>query len=108
MPELEAEALRVYRRYQREVVEALNLCPWAERARLEGRVTERVLLQRSAESQLSLRAIRELEAMPATLPRLEPSSPNVVTPSLTPVNRASRSSSALTFAPMLIANMFCR
>lgn len=64
MPELEAEALRVYRRYQREVVEALNLCPWAERARLEGRVTERVLLQRSAESQLSLRAIRELEAMP--------------------------------------------
>jgi hypothetical protein len=40
---LEREALRVHRRYQLEVVEALGLCPWAERARLSGEVRERVL-----------------------------------------------------------------
>jgi hypothetical protein len=39
------EAIRVYRRYQLEVVEACGLCPWAERARLEGSMRERVLLQ---------------------------------------------------------------
>jgi hypothetical protein len=38
-----AQALRIYRRYQLEFVEALNLCPWAERARLDGHVAERVL-----------------------------------------------------------------
>jgi hypothetical protein len=43
--EWEREALRVHRRYQREVVEALGLCPWAEKARLEGKVRERVLAQ---------------------------------------------------------------
>ncbi|MEZ4375069.1 MAG: DUF1415 family protein [Polyangiaceae bacterium] len=64
MPKLEAEALRVYRRYQREVVEALNLCPWAERARLDGHVTERVLLQREPDHGPSLAAIAELEANP--------------------------------------------
>jgi hypothetical protein len=40
---LEAEAIRLYRRYQVEIVEGLNLCPWAQRARLDGRVRERVL-----------------------------------------------------------------
>jgi len=39
-----AEALRIYRRYQVEFVEALCLCPWAERARLDGRVSEQVIL----------------------------------------------------------------
>lgn len=38
------EALRLYRRYATEMVEPLKLCPWAERARLEGRVAERALL----------------------------------------------------------------
>lgn len=38
------EAVRVYRRYQLEIVEACGLCPWAERARLDGRVRERVIL----------------------------------------------------------------
>lgn len=38
------EALRIYRRYQLEFVEALNLCPWAERARLDGHVSEAVVL----------------------------------------------------------------
>jgi hypothetical protein len=39
------EAVRLYRRYQLEVVEACGLCPWAARARLDGKVRERVLLQ---------------------------------------------------------------
>jgi hypothetical protein len=39
------EALRLHRRYQTEVVDAYGLCPWAERATLEGRVRARVVLQ---------------------------------------------------------------
>jgi hypothetical protein len=39
------EALRIYRRYAVEIVEAYNLCPWAERARHDGRVRESVLVQ---------------------------------------------------------------
>ncbi len=39
------EAVRVHRRYQTEVVDAYGLCPWAERATLDGKVRERVLLQ---------------------------------------------------------------
>lgn len=35
---LEAEARRLFLRYAREVVEALGFCPWAEEARLAGRV----------------------------------------------------------------------
>lgn len=46
--ELVAEALRVYRRYAVEIVEAFALCPWAARARESGRVAERVLLQRDS------------------------------------------------------------
>lgn len=42
---LEGEALRIYGRYQREFVEALGLCPWAVRAREDGKVTVRVLLE---------------------------------------------------------------
>lgn len=42
---LEQEAIRVYRRYSMEVVEALGICPWAQRARRAGRVRERVLLE---------------------------------------------------------------
>lgn len=44
---LEEEALRVYHRYATEVVEPLGLCPWAKRARLDGRVTRRVILDPS-------------------------------------------------------------
>jgi hypothetical protein len=39
------EAVRLHRRYQTEIVEAYRLCPWAERATLDGRVREAVLLQ---------------------------------------------------------------
>jgi hypothetical protein len=59
-----AEALRLYRRYQLEFVEALGLCPWAERARLEGRVSERVLLDGENLLRDSLRVIDEFSARP--------------------------------------------
>jgi hypothetical protein len=39
------EAVRLYRRYQIEIVERSGLCPWALRARLDGVVREHVLLQ---------------------------------------------------------------
>lgn len=55
-----AEALRIYRRYQLEFVEALNLCPWAERARIDGHVAERVVLQPSDLVSESQRVIAEL------------------------------------------------
>lgn len=37
---LAREAVRIYRRYAVEVVEALRFCPYAERARVEGRTRE--------------------------------------------------------------------
>ncbi len=39
------EAERLYRRYQLEIVEACGLCPWAERARVEGRFKTMILLE---------------------------------------------------------------
>jgi len=55
------ETVRLYRRYEREVVEACELCPWASRVRREGRLRERVLLQRDPESLgPSLDAMEEL------------------------------------------------
>ena len=44
---LRAEAERVYHRYATEIVEPLGLCPWARKARLDGRVTRRVVVQAS-------------------------------------------------------------
>jgi hypothetical protein len=41
---LRSEALRVYRRYASEVVEAFTLCPWATAAQRDGHVTECVIL----------------------------------------------------------------
>jgi hypothetical protein len=58
------EALRIYRRYAVEVIEALNLCPWAERARAEGQVRERVLLQRFPDLDATLDVISELAVDP--------------------------------------------
>lgn len=59
--ELEREALRLNRRYVVEVVERYSLCPWAERARREGRVIERVFLQGISELHArSLETIQEL------------------------------------------------
>jgi hypothetical protein len=57
------EALRLYRRYQIEVVEECGLCPWAPRARIDGKVRERVLLQTDdADVTPAMTAIRELAA----------------------------------------------
>lgn len=75
---LVATTLRIYERYALEVVEALNLCPWAEKARRTGRVAPRVLLQRDAALEPSLALVRELAADPATeialllFPRFDP------------------------------------
>ena len=73
-----AEALRIYRRYATEIIERHGFCPWAERARLEGHVTERVLVQQDpADMAPSLAAISELAGNPAIeiglliYPRLE-------------------------------------
>ena len=57
---LRREAIRLYRRYQSEIVEALKLCPWAERARLEGRVREEVLLTTALDPEPVLAAIDAL------------------------------------------------
>ena len=62
---LRREAIRLYRRYQTEIVEALNLCPWAERARLEGRVRETVLLCTTLDEEPALDAIDALAKDPS-------------------------------------------
>jgi hypothetical protein len=57
------QALRLYRRYELEIVAALNLCPWAEKARVEGRVREHVLLQTDEASvEPSLVALRDADS----------------------------------------------
>ena len=56
------EALRLYRRYEVEIVGGLGLCPWAERARAEGRVRERVVLGADLDVEASLAAVEELSA----------------------------------------------
>lgn len=59
------EAERLYRRYQLEIVEACGLCPWAERARVEGRFRTRIILQADASAtQAAIRAIDDLVADP--------------------------------------------
>lgn len=72
------EARRLYRRYATEVVERFCLCPWAERARAEGHVSEHVLLcEKTADfsdvlalvQQLATR--REIEVAVLIFPRLE-------------------------------------
>lgn len=60
----EREVLRIYRRYQREVVEALRLCPWAERARADGRVRERVIATAALDALGALGALDALAADP--------------------------------------------
>jgi hypothetical protein len=62
---LRREAIRLYRRYQTEIVEALTLCPWAERARLDGRVRETVLLCANLDDEPALDAIDTLAQDPS-------------------------------------------
>lgn len=43
------EVLRIYQRYAVEVVERFDFCPWAARARRDGAVEARVLLERDSD-----------------------------------------------------------
>ncbi|MBI2393610.1 MAG: DUF1415 family protein [Deltaproteobacteria bacterium] len=61
---LAAEAIRLFRRYQIEVVEAFDLCPWARAARTHGRVRERVVTHPDLDVEPALAAIAELAADP--------------------------------------------
>jgi hypothetical protein len=56
------ETSRLYTRYQLELVEALNLCPWAKRARQAGQVELKVALQAGDDPAPSLRQISEWAA----------------------------------------------
>lgn len=59
------EALRVYDRYAREVVERFDFCPWATRARREGAAEPHVLLDRDPnEFSASLSLIAALAGRP--------------------------------------------
>jgi hypothetical protein len=63
--EWERQALRIYRRYATEFVEALGICPWAAKARADGAVRERVLfVERSDADGLgeTVRAVVEIGA----------------------------------------------
>lgn len=59
---LRAEAVRVFRRYAVEFVEALGICPWAVSARRDGHVREHVLLCTSEDEAQALAAIDALAA----------------------------------------------
>lgn len=59
-----AEAERLHLRYQLEIVEALGLCPWAERSRLDATSRVRVLLQTDTRVDATLDAIDALIADP--------------------------------------------
>jgi hypothetical protein len=59
--DLEAEAIRVFRRYQLEIVEGLKLCPWAERTRTEHRLGERVVHVEELDEPRALDAVSSLE-----------------------------------------------
>lgn len=61
---LEDEARYVYERYTREFVEGLGMCPWAARARAEGHVVERYLLDPEADESAALDVIAAFGADP--------------------------------------------
>lgn len=61
---LEREAIRIYRRYSTEVVEALGICPWAQKARRDGRVRERVMLEPVFDLRAAVEATRSMGADP--------------------------------------------
>lgn len=57
---LRREAVRLYRRYAIELVEALGFCPYAERCRLDGRTREVVVLGASPSREETLAAIEAI------------------------------------------------
>jgi hypothetical protein len=60
---LAREAIRVYGRYEVEVIEAYTLCPWAERSRREGH-TRQLVLDEPLDADRVLAAIDVLAADP--------------------------------------------
>jgi hypothetical protein len=58
------EVLRINQRFNTEVIEVNNICPYARGARKGGRVDRRVLLQRDSEIDAALAAITAVEAGP--------------------------------------------
>lgn len=54
--DLAAEAVRLHRRYLVEIVEALGFCPWAKRARIDGRIRQHASMTTNAAD-----AMRETE-----------------------------------------------
>ena len=54
------EALRLYQRYAVEVVEAFGFCPYAERARIEGRVTVEVSLDAGLDVERALEVVERI------------------------------------------------
>lgn len=62
---LTREVERVHTRYQREVVEAFGLCPWAKAARSGGQVNLRVSFITQADPREALRALDACMANPA-------------------------------------------
>lgn len=61
---LSKEALRLFRRYQLEIVEGLKLCPWAERTRTERRLGERVVHTAAPDEEAALAAVSALAEEP--------------------------------------------
>ncbi|MDQ3034324.1 MAG: DUF1415 family protein [Myxococcota bacterium] len=59
---LERECKRVYRRYAVELVEALGMCPYAERCRSEGRTREVVVLERELDLSRALDVVDAIAA----------------------------------------------
>jgi len=58
------EALRLFRRYEQEIVVTYGLCPWAEPSRRAGKMRERVLLQTDASVTAALDTMSDLAAEP--------------------------------------------
>jgi hypothetical protein len=56
-----AETVRLYRRYEVEIVGSHALCPWAGPVRRDGRISETVLIQEGLEVEPSLEAIDALD-----------------------------------------------
>jgi hypothetical protein len=54
------ETLRLYGRYEREIVVAHDLCPWASRVRKDGRMGEHVLLQEDGDVEASIATLAAL------------------------------------------------
>ena len=62
---LRAETLRIHARYEREIVEAIGFCPWAQKTREQGALHVEVLLDDRSDVAAVVEAALELERNPA-------------------------------------------